>query len=224
VVVSAGAIDLDIANPLAADRQTKTEMAVIIIFALMFFLAVQYSIKKGDRYLLPDFLLFDVLTVIVLNIFWQSRKRFGLPIVQLIVIAAVTWQVWQVFYLHPHELAYRNPFFRSVAINRTMGWGEGLDLAAHYLNNKPAAKEMLVVSYYEGQFDYKFDGEVTSAERLAKETERDIGADYVVLYRTMIGRAPDRWETKVLEMYQGKQPEKIININGEQYAWIYKAE
>lgn len=102
-----------------------------------------------------------------------------------------------------------------------MGWGEGLDLAAEYLNQKPNPEEMLVLSYWEGQLGYKFKGEVTGVERLAKETVGEVGADYVVLYRAMQGRAPERWETKVLAQFADKIPEHIISLNGEEYVWIY---
>lgn len=105
-----------------------------------------------------------------------------------------------------------------------MGWGEGLDLAAEYLNQKPNAEQLLVLAYYEGQFGYRFKGEVTGVERLAKETLQEVGANYVVLYRTMQGRAPDRWETKVLVQFTEEIPEHVISLNGEEYVWIYKVK
>jgi hypothetical protein len=103
-----------------------------------------------------------------------------------------------------------------------MGWGEGLDVAAAYLNQKPNADKLLVAAYYEGEFAYKFHGQVTSAERLGSESLASVHPDYVVLYRTMQGRAPERWETKVLAQFQAYTPEHVIYLNGEPYAWIYK--
>ena len=105
-----------------------------------------------------------------------------------------------------------------------MGWGEGLDVAADYLNQKEHPENLLVASYYESSFAYHFKGKFTSAERLGKETAEEIGADYVVLYRTMEGRAENRWETKVLAAYKDKTPEKVITLNNEEYVWIYKVK
>lgn len=199
----------------------RKESWPLMAFAVLFFLAIQYSLKKGDRYMLPDFLLFDILAALGLT---TLHLRGVKKVAVILALMAAGWQVWNIFELHPHYLAYRNPFFRSVAESRTMGWGEGLDLAAEYLNQKPVVEGMLVAAYYEGQFGYKFKGEVTGVERLAKESLEEVGADYVVLYRAMQGRAPERWETKVLEQFFDKAPEKVITLNGEEYVWIYKAK
>lgn len=204
----------------------------LVIYLLIFFLSVQYSIKKGDRYLLPDFVLFDVITVISLaaaasyitHTNTGNSKKAILGLGGLAVSIAAVWQLYTVTQLHPHYLAYRNPWTRSLTVNRTMGWGEGLDIASTYLNQKPDAQNMLIISYYESSFAYHSISKVTSAERLAKETAEEIGADYVVLYRTMQGRAPERWETKVLAEYATKTPEHIISLNGEEYVWIYKVK
>ena len=204
----------------------RADIGILAAFAALFFLVMQVSVKKGDRYLLPSFLFFDVLAVLLLATLltaWRQRQAL-----QRAAVAGVTmlvgWQVVTLVRLHPYELAYRNPFFRRVALHRPMGWGEGLDLAAAYLNAKPNSEALLVASYYEGPFSYRFRGQVTSAERLAKETPEEIGVNYVVLYRTMVGRAPDRWETKVLQKFTNQQPEHVISINREEYAWIYRVE
>ncbi len=209
-----------------SSSERRTDVGMLAAFAAVFFVAMQVSVKKGDRYLLPDFLFLDVLAVLLLAALLTAfAQRWSLRRATLAGIAAlVVWQVITLAQLHPYALAYRNPFFRKIALHRPMGWGEGLDLAAEYLNAKPKSGNLLVASYYEGPFDYRFVGNVTSAERLAKETPEEVGADYVVLYRTMVGRAPDRWETNVLQKFSDKQPEKVISINGEEYVWIYRTK
>lgn len=214
-----------------ASRHLKSQTIVLILFSALFFLAMQFSIKKGDRYLLPFFLILDTVTAISLVYgIRQLPKIVGAysaityRALRLVILLVLLWQIGQAVTLYPYYLAYRNPFFRAVAQGRTMGWGEGLDLAAEYLNQKSGAEKMLVIAYYEGPFSYRFKGEVTSAERLAKETPEKIGGNYVVLYRTMEGRAPDRWETKVLEQFAGKKPEHVVVLNGEEYAWVYRID
>lgn len=214
-------------------RDRRVDVGILSAFAALFLLAMQISLKKGDRYLLPDFVFFDVLAVLLLSALLQgvgALRRLGSirstlrAVLGVLVVGAFAWQVRELVRLHPYVLAYRNPWFRALSLHRPMGWGEGLDLAAEYLNAKPNSEQLLVASYYEGPFDYRFNGEVTSAERLAKETPKQVGADYVVLYRTMVGRAPDRWETKVLAQFRDKIPEKIISLNGEEYVWIYRTK
>ncbi len=206
-------------------KRRNSDVGILLLFFGLFLFTIQYSIKKGDRYMLPASLILDVLTALAIVVLWKFyREKLHRGALAALVVVLLGWQVWNLFQLHPHYLAYRNPFFRSVAEGRTMGWGEGLDLAADYLNWKPGAEEMLVLSYWEGQLGYKFKGEVTGVERLAKETMEEVGADYVVLYRAMQGRAPDRWETKVLAQFASVKPEHVISLNGEEYVWIYRVK
>jgi 4-amino-4-deoxy-L-arabinose transferase-like glycosyltransferase len=208
-----------------SEQKMRYQILVLLGFAVLFFLAMQYSIKKGDRYILPVFLMIDVVTAIFCA--WLLRNfTKSLWVRGLVMVIAVTffWQAVEVLRLHPYALAYRNPFFRDVAVGRTMGWGEGLDLAAAYLNDKPNAEHLIVASYYESSFAHQFKGKFTSAERLFQETAQEIGADYVVLYRTMEGRSADRWETQVLQEYRRYTPEHIISLNGEEYVWIYRVD
>lgn len=214
--------------PLGFLRSAKNrkDIVTLLAFLILFLLAVQYSIKKGDRYLLPDFALLNVLIALSLASAWDylANKRVIRTVLLTLVVVCLLWQVTVDIRLHPYYLAYRNPFTRQLTHDRTMGWGEGLNLAAAYLNGKSDAENMLVISYYEGPFAYHFKGEVTSAERLAKETAQEIGGQYVVLYRAMEGRVENRWETKVLGEYRQKTPEHTILLNGEEYVWIYKVD
>lgn len=215
-----------------SSRRRKGEILFLMGYALVFFMAMELSVKKGDRYILPVFLFFDVLAVLFLYTSWQAaqlkisvtKRKIAHGLLMFVICICLGWQILTLMNIHPHYLAYRNWFSRSVAEARTMGWGEGLELAADYLNAKPDAEHMLVISHYETPFGYKFHGKVTSAERLGKESLPEIGADYVVLYRAMEGRAPDRWETKVLAQFTDKIPEHIISLNGEEYMWIYNVQ
>jgi len=38
----------------------------------------------------------------------------------------------------------------------------------------------------------------------------------------MYGRSDDSWETDVLQQFTNKKPEKIIELNGIPYIWIYR--
>lgn len=68
-----------------------------------------------------------------------------------------------------------------------IGWGEGLDQAARYLNSKPNAKELKVSTYYpSGPFSYFFDGNNHLIEYTSDTSsdlwKRFIAADYAVIY------------------------------------------
>jgi hypothetical protein len=105
-----------------------------------------------------------------------------------------------------------------------VGWGEGLDQAASYLNQKPNASRLKVSTYHaSGCFSYYFDGGVRDIPPLSELSEerwqRFIESDYAVIYITQWQRqAPPQ----VLAYVSALQPEHTIWINGLEYARIYK--
>ncbi len=177
--------------------------------------------KKGDRYILPSFLFLDALTVIVFfSLIIQFRaRRLLLLATYCLLLTGLLWQAIDVARLHPHALAYVNPLTKPFYGHRRLGWGEGFDLAAVYLNQKPRAAKLTVASYYPTEFDYNFVGQVIPLNHY-----RDANADYVVLYRAMYERDPNAWETDILNQFASRTPEKIITLNGLEYAWIHKTK
>jgi hypothetical protein len=100
-----------------------------------------------------------------------------------------------------------------------VGWGEGLDQAARYLNQKPNTEEMRVISWSaDGCFSYFFKGLAA-----AIDYDTTIGAlrraDYVVLY-------VNQWQRQIpspefLAFFDGFSPEYVVRIGGVEYARIY---
>ena len=127
------------------------------------------------------------------------------------------WQTIDVIKLTPYTLAYTNPISKHWLGDKRMGWGEGLDISAEYLNKKPNAKNLTVASFYPVEFSYRFQGNTKPAHEWDTNN-----VDYVVLYRAMLQRGPDSWEKDVLNQFTDKTPEKIIKLGNIEYAWIYK--
>lgn len=203
---------------LKPSRIAVIDVLWLSLFGLLFLVQMSLGLKKGDRYVLPLFLIADLLVVAVLT--WSSelyKKRRTL--FHAVVIGAVAWQALILLNLHPHYLSFVNPLTKPWIGERPMGWGEGLDVVANYLNNKPDAHALKVASYYSTLLTYSFKGTVVPAHEYDHE-----GIDYVVLYRSMYGRGADAWETDVLAQHENKEPEKIIRINGLDYAWIYRVD
>ena len=195
------------------DKQKK-ELLLILLFAALFIIMMTIGAKKGDRYILPALVLFDVCAAYVASRVVQKKK---VAFASVLVAAAVALQVATIARIHPYELAYVNPLTKHWISNRQLGWGEGLDIALEYLKAKPDAEKLQVAMYYASQFEHAFPGEVVPLHQWESESN-----DYAILYRAMYGRGEDAWETDVLEHFKNKTPEKIIEINGIPYAWIYK--
>lgn len=201
-------------------RVRKGQLASLLLFAVLFLVGMSIGAKKGDRYILPVFLVLDVLVVAVVS--WlrtppapQLRRR----LVSSLVVLGILWQGVVLWQLHPYALAYVNPLMKSAVGERRMGWGEGLDRAAVTLNSKPDAERMTVASYYPNEFAYRFRGRVIPVSHFEQGEVR-----YVVLYRAMLERGPDAWETHILEQFAAAHPEETIVLNGIPYAWIYRKD
>lgn len=198
---------------------TQHQMLTLIAFTVLFIAQMTLGAKKGDRYILPSFLFLDTLTVIAFfSLISRLRTRRLLLVTSYcLLVTGLLWQAADVIRLHPHTLAYVNPLTKPFYGNRRLGWGEGFDLAAAYLNQKPNAAELTVASLYPTEFDYNFVGQVIPLNHY-----HDANADYVVLYRALFERGPDTWQTDILNQFANQTPEKIITLNGLNYLWIYK--
>ncbi|MFH1354152.1 MAG: glycosyltransferase family 39 protein [bacterium] len=197
----------------------KNQLLILILFIALFTILMTLGAKKGDRYILPSFLLLDTLVVItffyLINLF--KTRRLLLVISYCLLVTGLLWQAIDITRLHPHLLAYVNPVTKPFYGDRRLGWGEGFDLAADYLNKKPNATELIVASVYPTEFAYNFIGQVIPLNHF-----EDNNADYVVLYRALFERGPDAWETDILNRFSNQTPEKTITLNGLDYIWIYK--
>lgn len=191
--------------------------AIFVLFAALFVLEMTLGAKKGDRYILPAFLALDAAAALMFaKVITHPLRRPASFIVPSVIFLLLAWQALDIARLHPYTLSYVNPLTKPWFGERRLGWGEGLDLAAAYLNQKPDAKNLKVAAYYPTQFSEKFVGETVPAHQWS-----DSGADYIVLYRAMLQRGPEAWETDVLNQFVNKQPEHIVTLNGLPYGWIY---
>jgi hypothetical protein len=96
-----------------------------------------------------------------------------------------------------------------------LGWGEGMEQAAAYLNTKPNAERLYVAStpsqtllpYFAGAGENFYTNDIA------------FRADYVVLYLAQMQRlAPS---PEIINYFQAQEPEKTIIIHGVTYAKIY---
>jgi len=203
---------------------------ILLLFSVLFTLFLSLSAKKFDRYLLPVFALLDIVAALgwlaLLEALGRMAGRWSLGLRRtggglllgavLLVQLAGTWQTY------PYYLNYYNPLLGGPqkAVNVMMvGWGEGLDQAARYLDQKPNAETMKVISWSaDGCFSYFFKG---SAATIDYDMSIDSlkRADYVVLYLNQWQRqAPN---PEFLAYFEQLQPEYVVRIGGLEYARVY---
>ena len=128
---------------------------------------------------------------------------------------------------YPYYLSYYNPLIGGSRVApqvMQVGWGEGLDQAARYLNQKPGAAKLKVISWYAtGPFSYIFEGFDRSlwytSNLDAEQWEKFITSDYAVIYISQWQRGLPK---PVLDYVAQLTPEHTVWIDGLEYARIYK--
>lgn len=141
------------ALPLLLRRRTarwmsgeRLSLLALLGFAVLFIVFMTPPTKKFDRYLLPIFPALELVAAVGLvrlvrrlSARWQIGALAGLVLLQAAICLPYT----------PYYLAYENPLLggpRVAARVLPVGWGEGVDQAATYLNSLEGAETLSVAA------------------------------------------------------------------------------
>lgn len=204
-------------------------LTFLVLYIVLFTVQMTIGKKSFDRYLLPIFPIVDILAAAgiyhTLRVLYSKLQRslegnrrrlysYNNMMFGFAVIACIIIQSCLLIPIAPYYNSYFNPVAIGSPTHATeillVGWGEGNDLAAEYLNNKPDPENLTVAYQYNGFAQY-FKGKSVRMESASS-------ADYIVFYVSMVQRH-NFWE--LWNQFKNKEPEKIININGINYCWIY---
>ena len=215
------------------DHGFSTLAFLISALVMIFFFTL--SAKKFDRYILPAMVYIDVVAALgylaFLSTFdfkWRLRfpKSLGFSFAMLVVVGIQAGMIVQAY---PYYHSYYNPLLGGLEKAQhvmQIGWGEGLNEAAEYLNQLPAnTKHLNVRSWYSAAFDFHSD--IVSQEIPISGPIDNVllsefmGADYWVIYLCQRQRLSSQ---RLLDFLEDKTPEHIVTIRGVEYVWIYNVE
>jgi hypothetical protein len=143
----------------------------------------------------------------------QHVVRVMIPMLVLLIFHALP-----ILTAYPYYLAYFNPLMGGLrrAVQTTLvGWGEGMEQAAAYLNRRPDADQLYVAAvpaqtflpYFRGRSENFYTNDVA------------LRADYVVLYVSQVQRlAPS---PEIVRYFRAMDAEYTVYVRGVPYAWIY---
>jgi hypothetical protein len=210
----------------------RTTVLGFVIAVMVFTLGMTLGAKKIGRYMLP---VYGPLTLIAamgwvsLSSWIRDRK---IPFLSkysyaLVLIPVVALQMYSSLRTYPYYFPYYNPLMGGSRVAPEVlqiGWGEGLDQAADYLNQQPGSEELEVLSWYaKGGFSYFFDGQTLDMgydpDLSDSERKKISRADYILVY---INQLQKNRPAELLEILADRDPVKIIEINGIEYVRIYK--
>jgi hypothetical protein len=208
-------------------------IGLLALYALFFGLGMSLGAKKFDRYLIPSFPALDLVAgfgwAALLGWLWGAAPRPHVRLAGAAVVGlAIGWQLLLALQAAPYYLTYYNPLLggseRAPQV-MMVGWGEGLDQAARYLNARPDAPDLRVMTHYpDGSFSYFFEGQTLHLPEQweGPDSEPMQSADYLVLYIHQWQRLlPD---PDMLAYFAAQVPEYVVHIDGLDYAQVYNLD
>lgn len=213
----------------ALGRAQRQIVLGLLIGAGSYTMLMTLAAKKFDRYLLPAFPL--VALAAGWGILQAARllgKRLPGPAVAYPLLAgilAVGIQLSGVAQTSPYYLSYYSPLMGGTVeapASMMVGWGEGFDQVADYLNAQPDAENLVVsTEAWRSPLSYFLDGNARFAAFVDDPGGlfRWASSDYYLLYVTPLTRNgvwPD-----LLKLIEQKTPVLTVTLNGLEYARLY---
>lgn len=204
------------------DRRQRLALLLAVAFVVFFTVQMSLAQKKAARYNLPALQFIDIVAAVgvVTAVRWLGRGRRWLVTVALSVVVAAQFAITVSY--HPYYGTHYNRLFGSPKtlleekkVVAGQEQGEGLDLAADYLNDLPMSPLLVVGAQIDELFIQYFQGKAVPMT--------DDKVDYLVFARNWIVRGMDAhlWGD-LWDDYRTRQPKKVISFDEVPYVWIYK--
>ncbi len=193
----------------------------LIVFALLYIAGMSLGSHKQGRFLMTIFPTLDILAALAYVRFAKSSFQEALKLPGSLVAGAVMLLLALITALpyHPYYFSYFNPLVgggkTAVKLTR-IGWGEGMDQVADYLNTLENPAELTVAARFY-KYLLGFEGK---AINLGSDGEW-VQADKIIFYIQQSQRMLDPSPSVIRYFQQRVPPEKRIVINGIEYAVVY---
>lgn len=199
-------------------------VALLLLYALMFMGMMTLGAKKYDRYLMPIYPALDLvagagwlwLAQGLIERWRPKRPQLALGTAGLVLLAAaglIALPHLPYYYTHYNALLGG---IRQAVNYVPVGYAEGLDQMAAYLEQKPNAAELRVASGNSSKLHGLFSGDTIA---LANLDGKWVQGDYVFIYISQLQRG--KHEPDILAYLARHEPEYTLVLHGLEYAWLY---
>ncbi|MBD2745034.1 glycosyltransferase family 39 protein [Coleofasciculus sp. FACHB-1120] len=220
-------------------QKRMPELTALALVPLCVLLILSVSDSKIDRYInlfLPVLALLSAVGWLEIVV-WVGRstealrRRFGKHHIGkrginrgvTTAIALFGLQFIVLIPYYPYYISYYNPLLGGSGAAKQIfmiGQGEGLDLAAKWLNQSPNAKEIKVASWYSSSFAAYFYGQTLPIEKdILPDPQPWTTANRVVLYYNQFQRQLP--EPKAIAYFVPQQPLYAARLHDIDYARVY---
>jgi hypothetical protein len=197
----------------------------LLLWIALFSLMLTLGDKRDGRYLLPIYFALCILAAFGLITIYQllmTKRPFTFKIgsfnTNLYQIAFVLLLPLFSLAYYPYYLAYYNPLVGGPWLAPKLirvGWGDGMEEAAAWLNQQPNAEHLRVATIIEQSFWPYFAGQITP-----HDSHTPHSADYVLNYVRQIQNGVPFNEYWLY--YQARPPAFKKSIAGIDYVWLHR--
>jgi hypothetical protein len=211
-------------------RRSWRPVVIVTTFVVVYSVGMAAGMRKFDRYILPDFLFFDLLAAVgivgVGGLLWAKRHGAWRAAVAIAIAGLVAGQVSIAFAQRPYLLVYYNPLLGGTQTAEKilmLGWGEGLDQAAKFILSQPGGDTAVVrTSMHPATMLYFFPPTVTTESLLFKANQEGLRAwsntHYVVTHILQWNRNA---VPEVIPYLSTFEPIYTVTIDGADFVRVY---
>lgn len=188
-------------------------VAWLLVFVVVFVDVMAIGSKKFDRYMLPAIC---VLTVLGGVGFCALARLLAPRLATAVIVLALAGQGAWLVSAYPYPIAAYNPLLGGTAVARQtvmVGWGEGLEQTAAYLNGLPNANRLTASTQYHHVLRLVFNGRTV-------RVPSSQSVDYYVVYVNMVQR--NTVPIPVRQAMATSAPVFTATVNGVPFAWVYQ--
>jgi 4-amino-4-deoxy-L-arabinose transferase-like glycosyltransferase len=190
----------------------------LLAYVLLYTAGMSLGSHKQDRFLMTIFPALDVLAAmgfvgLAQLKSWSVQKKWA-GVGVLLAAQFITTLPY-----HPYYFSYFNPLIGGgpVATRLTrVGWGEGMDQVGAYLQSLDDPRSLVVASRFSGYL-LGFKGQTLNLD----DDGEWVRADKIVFYIQQSQRMLDPSPGLIRYFQQHIPPEKVVVINGLEYAQVY---
>jgi len=203
--------------------EQRKRLTILLGLAFIFFFALMMTLgaKKKSPYAIPALQFIPLLAGIGIVYFFRWLTKGRTTLLNILLALVIIIQAVISLGRHPYYGTHYNYLLggpKTILTNNVVAGqekGEGLKIAADYLNNLPASQLLVVGAHSPVTFEQHFLGKTVPLT--------DDKVDYMVFTRNWMlrGLDEDKWGD-LWETYSTRDPKVVIDFDGVPYAWIYK--
>jgi hypothetical protein len=222
-------------RPAFVNKPELVALGIVPLVVLTIFSVVESKIDRYIVLIIPELAVLAAVgwyTIVIRMRDWVIRYRQQRRQTEnesqgqgFMLIAVAFLGLAQLFLLvshYPYYITYYNPLLGGLRVAQhvfMVGQGEGLDRAAHWLNQAPNAKNTTVCSWYSGAFKPYFKGRTLDMCWVDKPKRDLLKAHRIALYINQ--RQRQLPVPEVITYFALQQPLHTVQVKGLAYVQLY---